>query len=440
MVIDLAAIGFLAIGGFLAMILLFRIPVLIALILVPVAVCLAGGFGSQIGVYAIAGLRTVAPVAAMIMFAILYFGLMFDAGLFDPMVNHLVKLVRDDPLRLCIVTAVLPMLVAFDGDGATTFLISVTALRPVHQRLDVRPQILPAIIALSAGVMNMLPWGGPTARVMAVLDSDFEAVFVPLVPSMLAGIGWVLFAATVIGIRERRRLAVVGPAQAAEQDRSPRAAAVSAGGLFWFNLCLTAILVLLLFQGLYAKVLGWPEIPPALLFMLAFAIALPVNRRSGKAQEQQLTRHAGSVVVVTSMILAAGIFAGILNGTGAIAAAAQTVALAIDTGLASSMTTLVALSGMPLSLVFTPDAYYFGVLPVFAQAASVVGVDPVAIGRAALLGQMTTGFPLSPLTASTFILIGLADVTLRDHQRFVFGWAFGTTATMTVVARLTGAI
>ena len=95
---------------------------------------------------------------------------------------------------------------------------------------------------------------------------------------------------------------------------------------------------------------------------------------------------------------------------------------------------------MPLSLVFTPDAYYFGVLPVFAETAAAMGHDPLAIGRAAILGQMTTGFPLSPLTAATFILVGLSQVSLRDHQRFVFLWAFGTTLVMTAVAWLTGAL
>ena len=53
---------------------------------------------------------------------------------------------------------------------------------------------------------------------------------------------------------------------------------------------------------------------------------------------------------------------------------------------------------------------------------------------------MTTGFPLSPLTASTFILIGLSGVNLGDHQRFIFPWAFGTTLVMTAVAYATGAL
>ena len=95
---------------------------------------------------------------------------------------------------------------------------------------------------------------------------------------------------------------------------------------------------------------------------------------------------------------------------------------------------------MPASLLFTPDAYYFGVVPVLTEMAIHHAMDPLEIGRAALLGQMTVGFPLSPLTASTFLLVGLCEVDLGEHQKFIFKWAFCTTIVMTVVALLTGSI
>lgn len=439
----LSSLGFATVGAFLALILLARMPVLPALLLTPLAAALLGGFGGQVGGFALDGIRTVAPVAAMMMFAVLYFGLMLDTGLFEPLIRGLLRIVRDDPVRLCLVSALLPMLVAFDGDGATTFLISITALKPAHRRLGMNPLVLPAIVALAAGVMNLLPWGGPTARAITVLKSDVASVFVPVIPAMLAGIAWVFAAAFVMGWRERRRLAVAGVTP--HHDGTAQVGPIGASPptsrrVFCFNAILTAALIALLFQGLYGGAVGLPAIHPAVLFMVAFAVALPVNRCSAAAQQDQLAIHAASVVLVTSMILAAGVFTGILSGTGMIKAMAGLLAGAVPQALAPWLSTIIALTGMPLSLVFTPDAYYFGVLPVFAQTAAAVGRDPLEVGRAAILGQMTTGFPLSPLTASTFILIGLSGVSLRDHQRFVFGWAFGTTVVMTGVAMLVGAI
>ena len=434
----LALLGFATIGSFLGLILLARTPVIVALVLTPVVAALIGGFGGDVGRLALEGVRTVAPVGVMIMFAVLYFGLMIDVGLFEPLIRRILGAVKEDPVRLCLASAALPMLVALDGDGATTFLISVTALLPIHRRLGINPLVLPAIVGLAAGVMNLLPWGGPTARAMSVLQADVRQIFFPVLPAMMAGIGWVFLVAWWLGRGERRRLADAPPTAGAEP--APAAPQAPVDARFWFNAGLTVLLILLLFQGLYADALGLPELPAALLFMAAFAVALPVNRRGALAQQAQLASHAHSVVLVTSMIFAAGVFTGILNGTGMIKAMAAVLAGGVPPALSPWLSQLVAVTGMPLSLVFTPDAYYFGVLPVFAQTAAAVGHDPLAIGRAAILGQMTTGFPLSPLTASTFILIGLSQVSLRDHQRFMFKWAFGSTLVMTGVAWLTGAL
>jgi CitMHS family citrate-Mg2+:H+ or citrate-Ca2+:H+ symporter len=145
-------------------------------------------------------------------------------------------------------------------------------------------------------------------------------------------------------------------------------------------------------------------------------------------------------VLVTTMIFAAGVFTGILGGTGMIGAMAKWLVGIIPHGAGGALPVIVAVTGMPLSLVFTPDAYYFGVLPVLAETSAAFGGSAAEVGTAAILGQMTTGFPLSPLTASTFILVGMSGIDLGAHQRFIFKWAFGTTLVMTVAALVTGAI
>nr|WP_079123430.1 citrate:proton symporter [Streptomyces abyssalis] len=205
----LAALGFTTIGLFLLLTMTRRLSVLVALVLLPVLAALAGGFADRLGEMILEGLTTVAPTGIMIAFAYLYFSLMVDAGLFDPLIRGILRFGRRDPLRICMGTAVLTMCVALDGDGASTFLITVSALLPVYQKLGMRPLVLSGIICLGAGVMNMIPWGGPTVRAAAALKLDTSEVFLPVLPAMGCGIAWVLVATYLIGRRERNRLGSV---------------------------------------------------------------------------------------------------------------------------------------------------------------------------------------------------------------------------------------
>ncbi|AJI25218.1 TRAP transporter large permease subunit [Priestia megaterium] len=428
----LALLGFLIIGVFLFLIMTNRLSVLIALVLVPTVFALIGGFGLEMGDMMLEGIIKVAPTGIMIVFAVLYFGLMIDTGLFKPMISKMLRLVKGDPLKVVVGTAIVTMLVSLDGDGASTFMITITALLPLYKRLKMNPLILSGVVALGAGVMNLAPWGGPTARAMTTFNADSSQLFNPVIPAMIAGIVWVLASAFWLGKKERQRLGVI-ELEEHVQGFTEHAAALEAKGprLFWFNLALTILLLIALIKV-------WLPLP--ILFIVAFAIALLVNYPNPEEQQKRLLSHANNVLIVSTMIFAAGIFTGILTGTKMIDGMASAMVSIIPESLASYLPVLVAVTSMPLSLVFTPDAYYFGVLPIISQTASNFGIDPIEIGRAAILGQMTTGFPLSPLTASTFILVGLAGVNLGDHQRFIFKWAFGTTIVMTIVALITGAI
>ncbi|MFP3666234.1 citrate:proton symporter [Priestia sp. SIMBA_032] len=428
----LALLGFLIIGVFLFLIMTNRLSVLIALVLVPTVFALIGGFGLEMGDMMLEGIIKVAPTGIMIVFAVLYFGLMIDTGLFNPMISKMLRLVKGDPLKVVVGTAIVTMLVSLDGDGASTFMITITALLPLYKRLKMNPLILSGVVALGAGVMNLAPWGGPTARAMTTFNADSSQLFNPVIPAMIAGIVWVLASAFWLGKKERQRLGVI-ELEEHVQGFTEHAAALEAKGprLFWFNLALTILLLIALIKV-------WLPLP--VLFIVAFVIALLVNYPNPEEQQKRLLSHANNVLIVSTLIFAAGIFTGILTGTKMIDGMASAMVSIIPESLASYLPVLVAVKSMPLSLVFTPDAYYFGVLPIISQTASNFGIDPIEIGRAAILGQMTTGFPLSPLTASTFILVGLAGVNLGDHQRFIFKWAFGTTIVMTIVALITGAI
>jgi CitMHS family citrate-Mg2+:H+ or citrate-Ca2+:H+ symporter len=248
---------------------------------------------------------------------------------------------------------------------------------------------------------------------------------------MLGGIIWVLFVAYVFGKRERKRLGVIQFEYNHQQNLTDEQRTLRRPKLILFNAVLTIALITALLMSI---------IPAAALFVIAGIIALTINYTKLSDQQKIMKSHGANIFLVSGMIFAAGVYSGVLTQSKMIEAMANDLVNFIPKEHASFIPVITAIVSMPASILFTPDAYYFGVVPVLSHTCSQLGVDPLEIGRASLLGQMTVGFPVSPLTASTFLLIGLAEVELGDHQKFIFKWAWGTTIVMTIVALLTGSI
>lgn len=200
---NLAILGFIMIIIFMVLIMTRKMSALTALIVIPTIFALIGGFYSGLGKFMLDGIETVAPTGIMLTFAILYFGVMIDAGLFEPVINQIIKVVKGDPVKIAIGTVILASMVALDGDGTTTFIITVTAMMPLYKKIGMSLYTLSTLALLSIGVMNMLPWGGPTARAISSLQVTTEEVFVPIIPAMIAGILFAFGVAYILGKRSK---------------------------------------------------------------------------------------------------------------------------------------------------------------------------------------------------------------------------------------------
>src|SRR6478735_911029 len=428
----LALYGFIIIIIFLVLIITRRLSVITALVLVPVVLAFIAGFDyKEIGAMALTGIKQVAPTGILLMFAVLYFSVMLDAGLFDPVIAFIVRTVKGDPLKIIMGTAMLTMIVHLDGDGTATFMIVLSTFLPIYKRLGISRLILAGIVALSVGPMHLVPWSGTSVRAMSTLNSDATHLFNPNIPAMIAGLLWVLFVAYIFGKKERKRLGIIPIDYHHTQDFTDAQRSLRRPKLVLVNAALTIALIISLLTGF---------VPAPALFVIAAMIALVVNYSKLPDQQKILKAHGSNIFMVSGMIFAAGVYSGILTESKMIEAMASVLINLIPKEHAAFIPVITAVVSMPASILFTPDAYYYGVVPVIAKTCVQFGIDPLQIGRASLLGQMTVGFPLSPLTASTFLLIGLAEVELGEHQKFVFKWAWGTTIVMTIVALLTGSI
>lgn len=428
----LAFIGVAAILALTAAILSNRASPVVALVLVPLAAAIAIGQGDRAPTWMVEGVVKIAPVAAMFVFAILFFGVMTDAGLLDPIVRRILKTVGRRPSRITVGTALLALIIHLDGSGAVCFLVAIPAMRPLYDTLGMDRRILACVASLAAGV-NFLPWTGPTVRAASALHIPVLDIFKPMIGVQLAGLAFVFTISWWLGKREEKRLGLVG----GEADGAPNLdipghdaePGLARPALFWPNLILTPAAMGALVAGLAA---------PAVVFMVAFAVALLLNYPKVADQRARIDAHARSALLMASVLIAAGAFTGIMGGAGFLKAMADAAVAHIHPEGGRHIPFVLSLVAMPLSMVFDPDSFYFGVLPVIAETHARLGGAPVQVAQAALIGQMTAGFPVSPLTPATFLVAGLAGVELSAHQKFSFPFLYGASLVMALACLLLG--
>ncbi|MEU5329607.1 CitMHS family transporter [Streptomyces parvus] len=476
----LTILGFAMIATFLVLIMTKKMSPIAALVLIPALFCVAVGQGAQLGDYVIEGVGNLAPTAAMLMFAIVYFGVMIDVGLFDPIVRGILKFCQADPMRIVVGTAVLAAIVSLDGDGSTTFMITVSAMYPLYKRLKMSLVVMTGVAAIANGVMNTLPWGGPTARAATALKLDASEIFVPMIPALAMGLLAVFVLAYVLGIRERKRLGTLTLDEALAREPEPETvsagtgtgtggkdrlrkgtgapasgtgtgSAASAGGtekedadddefqgldpnrptlrpkLYWFNAGLTAALLTAMIMEL---------MPIPVLFLLGAALALTVNFPHMPDQRARIAAHADNVLNVSGMVFAAAVFTGVLTGTGMVEHMADWVVGAVPEAMGPHMAIVTGLLSLPLTYFMSNDGFYFGVLPVLAEAGAAHGVSPLEIARASLAGQAL--HMSSPLVPAVYVLVGMAKVEFGDHTRFTVKWAVLTSLVVLAAGILFG--
>jgi len=433
-----AFLGFSMVILFMLLVMSRRMTAVPALVFVPLLFSFLAGTGAETGAMMMDGVTKVATTAVMLIFAILYFGIMIDAGLFQPLVNRIIAWVGNDPARATVGHATLASAVGLDGDGTTTALVGVSSMLPVYRRLGIDVMIFAVIGSLSFIIMNMSPWGGPAARVAASLHIDPSSLFIPMLPVAATGLASVFLLAWWMGRRERRRLGVVtvstgAPTEALDADRIAEIFQADPTALrpklIWFNLALTLALMTMV-------IIRFAPLP--VLFMGGLSAALVVNYPRLADQRTRLTAHAGNALSVGVMVLAAGAFTGVMSGTGMIDAMAKAILDILPPALGPYLGVITALLSIPMNFFLSSDAFYFGVVPVLAETASHYGISAEEIGRASLLGQPMHS--LSPLVAAVYLKCALLGIELGDLQRYAWKYCLALCFILIAAALLFGVV
>ena len=439
---------------FLALVMTKKMQPFTALLLVPLVFTLLGAFLGQytelvaaangvdaasvtlwdqiliIGDWTVAGVQQTANTGIMLLFAILYFAIMLNAGLFDPVTRAMIRFAKGDPVKVLLGTAIVAACVSLNGDGTTTTLICCTAFIPIYKKLNLKMMNLGVLVIL-------LPWGGPTARVISVLQGqpgvDEQTILRALIPGMVVSVIYMLGVAVYLGMKERKRVGIQNLSaedlSALMAPESPEDAALKRPKNVWINAIMTIAIVVMLVLGTF---------PSMFLFLVGTGLALMINYKTIKEQKARISDNAGDALQVVILVFAAGIFMGLFTNSGMSDALAASLISLIPPQLGRLWGLIMAIVSAPGTFLLSNDAFYYGVLPVFAEAGYSYGFTALEIGTASLLGQAF--HLLSPLVAFIYLLLNLTGLDMGEWQRESAKWAVGIFVIFIAMAAITGIV
>lgn len=404
----------------------------VVLLGIPFMAALVLGFSlPEIGGFITKGMAKVTNVIAMFIFAIMYFGVVSDAGMFDAFIKKLIRFAKNNVLSVTLVTVLIGMIAHLEGVGAATFLITIPAMLPIYKRLKMRPESLVLLVGAAAGIMNIVPWGGPTLRAATVLEMNVVELWKPLIPLQVVGFIFAFILAYIVAKMEIKNGAGYDKElesqefKAVEEDltlRRPK--------MLWINVGLTILAIIALVSSV---------LPPAIVFMVAMCIALPINYPDVKTQASILKKHAPGAMLMAITLFAAGGFLGILAETKMVDYIAKDLVAIVPSFLSPYLHIVMGFLGAPIGMALGPDPYYFGLLPIIKEIVAHYGVEPIAVAHAMLLGE-NVGFAVSPVIPTVYLAIGLAGVDLGRHIKHSFLWLWALSVIMLIFGVLFGII
>ena len=382
------------------------------------------------------GVKGVHGTAILFIFSVLFFGVMTDAGMFDKIIGALMKKVGNNVVSVALMTCLIAIIGHLDGGGASTFLITIPAMLPVYKRLHIRRETLLLICVTSMGVMNLLPWGGPTMRAASVLGVESNDLWSQILPMQIVGLVLAVGTAIFWGLQEKKRIAKLGDAAVEDvgkyddSDSEEKNNELARPKNFIFNVILTLAVIIVLVLDIF---------PSYYVFMVGCALGILVNYRGKKLQNSIIKSHASAGLSMASTILCAGVFLGVLSKSGIMEKMAIMMASVIPASLGRFLPVIIGVLSVPLALLFDTDSYFYGLLPVLISVGNQFGVNPAHIAIAMVVCRNCATF-ISPVAPATYLGIGLAGVEIKDHIKYCFGWQWGVSIVCLVAGLILGVI
>lgn len=428
-----AVVGFAMIICIVALLLKGKMSPIVVLTVIPAVAALILGHGPvEIADFIKEGVKTTTNNGILFIFSVIYFGVMSDTGMFDVIVNFLVKKAGNNVIAVTVATAIIATIAHLDGTTATTVLITIPALYPVYKAMKIDAKILLCLTGACMGVMNLLPWGGPVARAATVLSMDANDLWHILIPIQIVGLIFNIVVAVLLGMLAIKQGAGAGKGEKVEQDQKTKdeEIALRRPKLLIFNLALTIALIAVLSAGLVTSYVA---------FMIALSLALAVNYPNLKTQDKLVKKHAPAALIISATLFSAGAMVGIFDGTGMLTEMANAIMSIIPGFLGQFIHIIFGILALPLGLCIGTDAYFYGIMPLVMQVGETYGVASLSTALTMVIGK-NLALMVSPLVPATYLAIGLTDVELKDHMKFSIPIYWGISIVMLVIGVIFGIV
>ena len=428
-----AVVGFAMIICIVALLLKGKMSPIVVLTVIPAVAALILGHGPvEIADFIKEGVKTTTNNGILFIFSVIYFGVMSDTGMFDVIVNFLVKKAGNNVIAVTVATAIIATIAHLDGTTATTVLITIPALYPVYKAMKIDTKILLCLTGACMGVMNLLPWGGPVARAATVLSMDANDLWHILIPIQIVGLIFNIVVAVLLGMLAIKQGAGAGKGEKVEQDQKTKdeEIALRRPKLLIFNLALTIALIAVLSAGLVTSYVA---------FMIALSLALAVNYPNLKTQDKLVKKHAPAALIISATLFSAGAMVGIFDGTGMLTEMANAIMSIIPGFLGQFIHIIFGILALPLGLCIGTDAYFYGIMPLVMQVGETYGVASLSTALTMVIGK-NLALMVSPLVPATYLAIGLTDVELKDHMKVSIPIYWGISIVMLVIGVILGIV
>ena len=413
--------SFAAFVGFAMMILITtlllkkKVSTLFAFTIIPIiGAFLLGASVKDVCDYVKFGLGKTRDLMFIIFFSLPYFSLMNEVGLFDTMVEFLLKRTKLSVTIVMIITVFVSLITEIDGSVTSTYLVTVPMMLPLYKKLKIDPKCLLLLCSATMCALFITPWNGRTLRAATLLDgipAPQNYIFVHMLPLMLIYIAMCLGLAVLLArFQMKKGAGQVDESVIMEDLEKKDQSELRRPKLFWFNLLLTVLLIV----GLSVV-----PAPGYVIFALGLVIALTVNYPDLNLQNQLLKKYSKEMYSTACAVFLSGVVVGVLSKSGMMDAMVQFLVGIIPSVLGPWVYLIIAIFSAPLMLIFTNDIWQYALVPIVAGVSANYGV-PKEIVVMTLL--MNMGAMVSPVAQpQIYLACDLADQTeLQDYVKFSF--------------------